>query len=81
MFVKGKEIPSATNFRNFIEMLSWSVELSLVTFYRILLTSFCVEGCIGKESSSLCVDSSFINDVNSSLLLLVLPVNFVARVL
>ena len=52
MFVKGKEISSATNFRNFIGMLLWPVELSLLIFCGILLSSLCVVGYVVKESSS-----------------------------
>ena len=61
-------------------MLSWPVKLALLIFCTILLTSFCVAGCIVKESGSLCAGSLFINDVNSSLLLLVLPVSFADEV-
>ena len=75
MFVKVKGILPTTNFRNLIGILSWPVELLLLIFCRILLTSLCVVGCIVKESSSLW------NEVSSSLLLLVLLVSFFARVL
>ena len=73
-------ISPAVHFRNFIGMLSSLIELSLLIFCRIFLTLLCIVGCIVKESSSLCAGSSFINDVNLSVLLLILPVSFAARV-
>ena len=73
-------ISPAAHFRNFIGMLSSLIELSLLIFCRIFLTLLCIVGCIVKESSLLCAGSSFINGVNLSVLLLILPVSFAARV-
>ena len=66
------------------QKFNWNAIMTSKTITSHILQNFtyslCVVGCIVKESGSLCAGSLFINDVNSSLLLLVLPVSFADEV-